>query len=123
MLSPRRRPRSLMTSSRAGALLRWVVAAALVGLPAVAAALRMGPMGFLGIDDANIYFVYAKNLALGHGFVYHPGGERVEGFTSLLWTLLCAAAHRVAARPEPWLIGLNAVVMGGALARGAGFAD
>ena len=93
-----------MTSARAGALLRWVVAAALVGLPAVAAALRMGPMGFLGIDDANIYFVYAKNLALGHGFVYHPGGERVEGFTSLLWTLLCAAAHRLAARPEPWLI-------------------
>ena len=36
-----------------------------------------------GIDDANIYFVYARNLANGHGFVYNIGGERVEGFTSL----------------------------------------
>jgi arabinofuranosyltransferase len=41
-----------------------------------------------GIDDANIYFVYAKNLAEGHGFVYNPGGERVEGFTSMLWAVL-----------------------------------
>ena len=41
-----------------------------------------------GIDDANIYFVYAKNLAEGHGFVYNAGGERVEGFTSMLWTIL-----------------------------------
>jgi arabinofuranosyltransferase len=41
-----------------------------------------------GIDDANIYFVYAKNLAEGHGFVYNPGGERVEGFTSMLWAVV-----------------------------------
>lgn len=41
-----------------------------------------------GIDDANIYFVYAKNLAEGNGFVYNTGGERVEGFTSMLWTLM-----------------------------------
>ena len=41
-----------------------------------------------GIDDANIYFVYAKNLAEGHGLVYNVGGERVEGFTSLLWVLI-----------------------------------
>jgi arabinofuranosyltransferase len=41
-----------------------------------------------GIDDANIYFVYAKNLAEGHGFVYNPGGERVEGFTSMLWAVI-----------------------------------
>ncbi len=43
-----------------------------------------------GIDDANIYFVYAKNLAEGHGFVYNVGGEKVEGFTSMLWTILLA---------------------------------
>lgn len=40
-----------------------------------------------GIDDANIYFVYMRNFARGHGFVWNVGGERVEGFTSLLWTL------------------------------------
>jgi arabinofuranosyltransferase len=41
-----------------------------------------------GIDDANIYQVYMRHLAAGHGLVYNPGGERVEGFTSLLWTLV-----------------------------------
>lgn len=42
----------------------------------------------IGIDDANIYFVYVRNLYEGNGFVYIPGGVRVEGFTSFLWTLL-----------------------------------
>lgn len=54
----------------------------------------------IGIDDANIFFVYAKHLAAGHGFVYNIGGERVEGFTSLLWVLVCSAAYSVAPRPE-----------------------
>ena len=38
----------------------------------------------IGVDDANIFFVYAKNLAEGNGLVYNTGGERVEGFSSLL---------------------------------------
>src|SRR5882762_2147252 len=29
----------------------------------------------IGLDDANIYFKYARNLANGFGFVYNPGGE------------------------------------------------
>src|SRR5688572_5292050 len=41
-----------------------------------------------GIDDANIYFIYVRNFFLGNGFVYHPTGEHVEGFTSMLWVLL-----------------------------------
>jgi arabinofuranosyltransferase len=44
----------------------------------------------LGIDDANIYKVYMRNFANGDGFVYNINGERVEGFTSLLWTLIGA---------------------------------
>ncbi len=44
-----------------------------------------------GIDDADITMVYARNLADGYGYVYRPLGERVEGSTSLLWTLICAA--------------------------------
>lgn len=43
---------------------------------------------FIGIDDANIYFIYMKNIANGYGFVYQKNGENVEGFTSLLWTLI-----------------------------------
>ncbi len=48
-----------------------------------------------GIDDADIFFVYARHWADGHGFVYNIGSERVEGFTSLLWTLICACIFRV----------------------------
>ncbi len=54
-----------------------------------------------GIDDANIYFVYAKNLAEGHGFVYNVGGEHVEGFTSMLWTLLLTLFYLLG--PMEWL--------------------
>ena len=41
------------------------------------------------LDDAYISYRYALNLAQGHGLVYNIG-ERVEGFTNLLWTLLVA---------------------------------
>jgi arabinofuranosyltransferase len=40
-------------------------------------------------DDAFISYRYAQNLVAGQGLVYNPG-ERVEGFTNLLWTLLNA---------------------------------
>lgn len=57
----------------------------------------------IGVDDANIFFRYAQNIAGGHGFVFNPGGEKVEGFTSLLWTLVCAAFFSISTHPE-WLI-------------------
>ena len=69
-----------------------------------------------GIDDANIYFVYARNLANGHGFVYNVGGERVEGFTSLLWTLICAFAFRCSSHPELILLMTNIVIVSGGIA-------
>ena len=37
------------------------------------------------MDDAYIPMTYARNLVEGHGIVFYPGGERVEGFTSPLW--------------------------------------
>jgi len=40
-------------------------------------------------DDAFISFRYARNWVNGHGLVFNPG-ERVEGYTNFLWTLLCA---------------------------------
>ncbi|MDX2177294.1 MAG: hypothetical protein SF028_12575 [Candidatus Sumerlaeia bacterium] len=48
----------------------------------------------VGIDDACITMRYAINIANGFGFVYQAGGERVEGATSLLWTLLLSLAAR-----------------------------
>ncbi len=38
-------------------------------------------------DDAFISLRYARNLASGDGLVFNPG-ERVEGFSNLLWVLL-----------------------------------
>ena len=49
----------------------------------------------IGTDDANIYFVYMRNFAEGHGFVWNVGGEKVEGFTSLVWTLIGALCYRI----------------------------
>ena len=64
----------------------------------------------LGIDDANIYMVYMKNLANGYGFVYNPGSERVEGFTSLLWTLIGALFFKTTSHPNIFLLALNVIV-------------
>ncbi|HEY0465600.1 MAG TPA: hypothetical protein VGC79_15405, partial [Polyangiaceae bacterium] len=51
-----------------------------------------------GIDDADITMVYARHIAEGHGYVYMQGGERVEGSTSLAWTLLCALVFATGTR-------------------------
>ncbi|HSC39361.1 MAG TPA: hypothetical protein VLD19_15870, partial [Chitinophagaceae bacterium] len=70
----------------------------------------------IGLDDANIYFKYAKNLANGFGFVYNPGGEHVEGFTSILWTVMVAGLYVIAGPGfEPILLALNFLLMAGTL--------
>lgn len=66
---------------------------------------------FIGIDDANIYMVYMKNFAQGHGFVYNIGDERVEGFTSLLWTIIGSFVFLISSSPEFLLLGLNLVIV------------
>ena len=53
------------------------------------------------LDDAFITFRYAENLASGNGLVYNIG-ERVEGCTAFLWTLLLGGGK---------CLGLNTVVM------------
>lgn len=42
------------------------------------------------VDDAGISFVYARNLAAGHGLVSQPGVEPVEGYSNPLWVFLLA---------------------------------
>jgi hypothetical protein len=44
-------------------------------------------------DDAWISARYAENLARGHGFVWNPGGPRVEGFSNPLLVYIEALAH------------------------------
>jgi hypothetical protein len=55
-----------------------------------------------GIDDSDITMVYARNIATGHGYVYNIGGERVEGSTSLLWTLVCAGVFFLMGHASMW---------------------
>lgn len=69
-----------------------------------------------GTDDANITFVYARNLANGHGLVYTPGYERVEGFTSLGWMLVCSAVIALLPTPEPALFALSGALAAAAAA-------
>ncbi|MGH9888397.1 MAG: hypothetical protein ACREBE_22875, partial [bacterium] len=52
-------------------------------------------------DDAYITFRYADNLVRGHGLVFNAG-ERVEGFTNLLWTLWSAVGLALGLPAETW---------------------
>lgn len=52
-------------------------------------------------DDAFISYRYAKHLADGLGLVYNAG-ERVEGYSNFLWTLLVSGAVRLGGEPILW---------------------
>jgi arabinofuranosyltransferase len=45
------------------------------------------------LDDAYIFYRYATNAAAGLGLVYNVG-ERVEGYSSVLWTLMLTLGAR-----------------------------
>lgn len=49
-------------------------------------------------DDAFISFRYAQQLVDGNGLVYNPG-ERVEGYTNFLWTVILAGGMSLGADP------------------------
>ncbi len=86
---------------------RWAIG---VLLAALGLALFHGlSFGLCLQDDTFISMRYSRNLAEGAGLVYNPG-ERVEGFTNMLWTLLLAL---------PYLLHLDPV----AFARAAGIAS
>ncbi|HPQ38734.1 MAG TPA: hypothetical protein PLV45_00045 [bacterium] len=51
-------------------------------------------------DDAWISFRYAENFVKGHGLVFNPG-ERVEGYTNFLWTILMAGPIALDLDPVP----------------------
>lgn len=86
-----------------------VVVGQLVGAAAVMSIYLMRVYNLASIDeDAYISFRYARNLISGEGLVFNPG-ERVEGITNLLWTLLIAAASRISGVSLPTI----ALVLGG----------
>ena len=44
-------------------------------------------------DDMMISMRYARNLAEGNGLVWTAGGDRVEGYSNFLWTMVMAVVH------------------------------
>ena len=60
------------------------------------------------LDDPFISFRYADNLVHGHGLVFNPG-DRVEGYSNLLWVLLMAAFIKVA--PMFYTVHPNALIL------------
>ncbi len=96
-------------------LIRFSVALVLVGL-FVFLALHQLDYPDIGIDDANIFFVYAENFSQGHGFVFNIGGEKIEGFTSILWVLIASGIFLLSDAPEILLLFLNILLLAGSVA-------
>lgn len=85
-----------------------------IGAAAVVVGLCLAAWVSWTCDDAFISFRYAQNLVQGHGLVYNAG-ERVEGYTNLLWTLFVAAGLALGAGAEPWADIFGLVAYGGVL--------
>lgn len=92
-----------------------------LALLAIVASLYFFEIPSVGIDDANITFVYSKHLAAGEGLVFNIGGERVEGFSSLSWMLIAAVGYLLSDSPEWLLLAGNAAIVAAALAAACAF--
>ena len=58
-----------------------------------------------------------KHVAQGHGFVYALGGEKVEGFTSLLWTLIGSGIYSLGLHLEHTLLAINILLISSVISR------
>ena len=99
-----------------------LIAAAAAGALAVFLLREQSIAGAAGfpLDDAWIHLHFARNIAEGAGFSYNPGTP-VAGSTAPLWTLLLAAAVRVAGSSPAVVkvIGIVATIAAGLLTRRA----
>ena len=61
-------------------------------------------------DDAYVSFRYARNLVRGDGLTYNAG-EKVEGYSNFLWTVLAAAPLAAGADdPLPFMHAVSAAL-------------
>jgi arabinofuranosyltransferase len=65
-------------------------------------------------EDAYISFRYARNLIEGQGLVFNTG-ERVEGYTNFLWTLLLAIGLVASLSPDLISVSLGLICSAGTL--------
>ncbi len=83
------------------------IAIAVTAIGAAVAWLLIGHPPLNGIDDAAITRSYAENIANGYGYVYNIGGERVEGATSVLWTIVVTLTYLVTSAPEYLILAIS----------------
>jgi hypothetical protein len=62
-------------------------------------------------DDMMVSMRYGRNLAEGHGLVWNDG-ERVEGYTNFLWTLIMALVHTLGAADRTAALWMQAIACG-----------
>jgi hypothetical protein len=78
---------------RAAALVIALPALIIFALAVLRTSVAIGGIRYFWLDDDQMISMrYARNLASGEGLVFNPG-ERVEGYTNPLWTLLLAGIH------------------------------
>ncbi|MSP24774.1 MAG: hypothetical protein EXR75_06330 [Myxococcales bacterium] len=68
-------------------------------IPLVIAAVTMARLAAFTVDDSYISYRYARNFARGLGLVYNEG-ERIEGYTNFLWTVILGAGAFCGADPQ-----------------------
>lgn len=88
-----------MDAGRRSAYGRLLFFASLVAGALLVGAWYAGSLSFVN-DDAFISFRYARHLAEGKGLVYNAG-ERVEGYTNFLWTMLLSGGIAAGLDPVP----------------------
>lgn len=102
--------------SAAATLKEWAQGAALprdialvfgLVLPAMLLAANLWRVRGFTVDDSFISYRYARNLARGLGLVYNPG-ERIEGYTNFLFTVLLAGGIKLGIDPEALSKGIGA---------------
>ncbi len=84
---------------------RWIAIALLLAAGALYVAHALS-FGDCLQDDAYISLRFSQHLAEGHGLVYNVG-EKVEGYTNFLWTVLGALPFALGADPEIFLLVLG----------------
>src|SRR6185295_18291193 len=67
--------------------------------PSIVLLLNMWKVRSFTVDDAYISFRYARNFSRGLGLVYNPG-ERIEGYTNFLWTVMLGIGIKVGFDPD-----------------------
>lgn len=68
-------------------------------VPAMIALVNMIRVWSFTVDDSYISYRYARNVSRGWGLVYNHG-ERIEGYTNFLWTMILGGAVSLGLDPD-----------------------